>query len=75
MVLAITPLLLSGCAGNYMADYGIVVSVVQESTSNEVTVKVYNNPYQVYGLTCGTLIIHTGPNTKYTIGDTIRFVK
>lgn len=79
----ISALLLSSCVGNYRADYGIVIKVIREDTSNEVTIRLSGgprslvaNPYQVFEPTVrDELVFHTPHSVRYAIGDTIRFVK
>lgn len=73
ILIVLSALLLSGCAREYVADYGTVISIIQEPSSNKVTIDIANNPYEVWGTR--KLIIHTHPSIKYTIGDTIHFVK
>lgn len=73
ILIVLSALLLSGCACEYVADYGIVISIAREPSSNKVTIAMADNPYEVSGT--HTLIIHTHPSIKYMIGDTIHFVK
>lgn len=83
ILIVLLSLLLSGCVGNYRADYGIVIKVVREEKSNEVTVslsgnpyEIAGNPYEVFGLTVrDELIFHTPADIRYAVGDTIRFNK
>lgn len=75
MIIILSALLLSSCARSYRADYGVVVKVVRYETANEVTIRLYDNPYQVYGAVRDEFVFHTPLYARYAIGDTIHFVK
>lgn len=83
ILIVLSAIVLSGCVGNYRADYGVVTKVVRNGTSNEVTInltgnpnRINCNPYEVFGTTVrDELIFHTSKNVRYAIGDTIHFVK